>query len=549
MGQIYQHAYLTISAVGCKDSYSGCFPARHEDSYVSPGMRSLGYDTRRECSGQKSEIVDYEHTSRPGQRNRLHFFDEWLPGSLMPLPQPMTIGCFGKRFDPLEDQPLTTRGWTLQERLLSPRTVHYATDQMYFECEQSLCSEDGFDFTDLYFSLENLNTTQHCAFEQHGMFKDAGVSFIRGTHAATQQPGLQWQGGWLFLVENYSQRRLTVSLDKLSALAGVARVVADHTGDRYFAGVWASHIHEDLMWLVYTHEERFDGKKPIRGRMLGRAAPIYKIEPYEPTNPWEYHGLPVKIDLGDERGVCAGSVHLDYPDEPLPSPCYALFLDPAYAIILKAKDSEPVRDADGCEDLSRLVPKPLLTSGDINRTYCSNQNGDSNDDNYDDEDPTGEGETVWLRGDETSADLEARKPQQDVNGLQSAARGSARRDGGIFLVAAGDAARGGASARPVKHDLKTQEVLKQEDMEHVKGDQAEGSISGEDLEDWVTLRVRREDLVKHGNGDQARRPVAGEDSEGWATMRVRAKDIERVGGDQSWGPVTSEDPKVWVTIF
>ena len=195
MGQIYQHAYVTISAAGCKDSYSGCFPTRQKDSYASLGTISLGYDTPRETSGPKHETMDYELKSQPGQRNGLHLFDEWLPGSLLPFPQPMTIGSFGKRFDPLEDEPLSKRGWTLQERLLSPRNVHYATDQMYFECEHSLLSEDGFIFTDLYFSLDNLITTQHCAFEQHGLHKDLGISFVRGKHAATQLPGLRWQGG------------------------------------------------------------------------------------------------------------------------------------------------------------------------------------------------------------------------------------------------------------------------------------------------------------------------------------------------------------------
>ncbi|KAH9204844.1 hypothetical protein DL95DRAFT_271743, partial [Leptodontidium sp. 2 PMI_412] len=40
-----------------------------------------------------------------------------------------TSGCF---------PPLSTRGWTLQERVLSPRTVHYASDQLYFECESEV---------------------------------------------------------------------------------------------------------------------------------------------------------------------------------------------------------------------------------------------------------------------------------------------------------------------------------------------------------------------------------------------------------------------------
>ncbi|KIM96186.1 hypothetical protein OIDMADRAFT_88131, partial [Oidiodendron maius Zn] len=36
----------------------------------------------------------------------------------------ISIGAFGRYFDPIAEEPLSTRGWTLQERLLSPRTIH-----------------------------------------------------------------------------------------------------------------------------------------------------------------------------------------------------------------------------------------------------------------------------------------------------------------------------------------------------------------------------------------------------------------------------------------
>jgi hypothetical protein len=44
----------------------------------------------------------------------------------------------------------------------------------------------------------------------------------------------------------------------------------------------------------------------------------------------------VKIEFSDEREFCEGVVHLDIPDEHLPSPCWAFFLDPSHAIIVKS---------------------------------------------------------------------------------------------------------------------------------------------------------------------------------------------------------------------
>ena len=56
------------------------------------------------------------------------------------------IGQFGQTFDPLDGEALSTRGWALQERLLSRRILHYASDQMYFECQEGILAEDGASF-------------------------------------------------------------------------------------------------------------------------------------------------------------------------------------------------------------------------------------------------------------------------------------------------------------------------------------------------------------------------------------------------------------------
>lgn len=277
MARIYRDSYFTISASGSSDSHSGCFPRRVKNSYISPGTRCLGYETPREASGPRSHVVDYEHSSRPGERNRIYLFEEWLSGSKSPEPQITKIGDFGRSFDPISDQPLSSRGWTLQERLLSPRMIHYATDQMYFECESHLVSEDGFKFPYAPWSLKYCISTQLAGHEEHGLSKDSGISFVEGEHAELGPSG-RWSGGWLSLVEDYSKRSLSVSNDKLSAVAGVARVIAEETSDHYFAGLWARHMIEDLYWRVYPQEEYFakdaegTNKLPSKGKVLGKVA-------------------------------------------------------------------------------------------------------------------------------------------------------------------------------------------------------------------------------------------------------------------------------------
>lgn len=55
-----------------------------------------------------------------------------------------------------------------------------------------------------------------------------------------------------------------------------------------------------------------------------------------PKTDWALHGIPVYIDLDYERGRVFGTIHLDIPQEGLPEVCYAAFLDPSNAIIVRS---------------------------------------------------------------------------------------------------------------------------------------------------------------------------------------------------------------------
>jgi hypothetical protein len=78
-------------------------------------------------------------------------------------------------------------------------------------------------------------------------------------------------------VENYSKRYLTITQDKLSAVVGVARVIAEETDDHCFSRLWARHFIEDLHWRVYAQEEYFENddeglaERLAKGKVIGSA--------------------------------------------------------------------------------------------------------------------------------------------------------------------------------------------------------------------------------------------------------------------------------------
>src|SRR2546429_1663393 len=100
---------------------------------------------------------------------------------------------------------------------------------MYFECPDAIRPEDGFVFPSVFFNLDFLLRSQLIDQHEHGLSEDM-VSLIPGSDI---MQGIRWKWDWLGLVQNYSQRKLTYQQDKLTALAGLARIVAEKTGDRY----------------------------------------------------------------------------------------------------------------------------------------------------------------------------------------------------------------------------------------------------------------------------------------------------------------------------
>jgi hypothetical protein len=194
MASVYSNSYLTISVTGAKDGTVGCFPHRSAKEYI------------RTAYASKSGIK----------------------GSLLAFALPLEKEAKSQLYVEMDAEPLSERGWCFQERVLSRRILHFATDQMYYECMDGFRGEEGLYLPNRYYSV-------------HG----SADSYPHRQRIPTTNRDLdQWYG----FLWGYGSRKLTKGSDKLPALSGIAEVFSQRLGDRYVAGLWRNSIVEGLLW-------------------------------------------------------------------------------------------------------------------------------------------------------------------------------------------------------------------------------------------------------------------------------------------------------------
>ena len=212
MGDVYGRSFLTIAARAARSAQVGCFISR---TVSTASICHLSY------------LAEDDASIPPG-----------------------TISILDPTFELEEPKhsPLDTRGWVLQEKVLPPRIVHYGAQQIYWECRQKTTRQDAKYMAPVTSRFKE-------SIDIHTPFKLI-FRCIKGERELVYPP--EWSERrlelavrmtqWYRLVEEYSERSLTYTSDKLPALAGVARTFARLTGYRYLAGLWEEDILMGLLW-------------------------------------------------------------------------------------------------------------------------------------------------------------------------------------------------------------------------------------------------------------------------------------------------------------
>jgi hypothetical protein len=182
MADIYQQSFLTIAATSASNDDGGLF-FQEDDQYTSHVIRLPNNEP------SKAQIFVRK------QRDHL---------------------------EPSPENPLLKRGWTFQEQLLSPRTVHFTKNELLWKCKTIRSCECA--------------TGSHC----YGPYNEEPEEI-----------------SWRSVVEEYSGRELTYEFDKLPALSGVAKTTIEwRAGQRYLAGLWEGNLIQDLLWRSSPHTSR-----------------------------------------------------------------------------------------------------------------------------------------------------------------------------------------------------------------------------------------------------------------------------------------------------
>ncbi|KAK1750298.1 heterokaryon incompatibility protein-domain-containing protein [Echria macrotheca] len=209
MPEVYRYAFVTLAAGSAASTNQSML---QRDVGAVPGFRKPQTVWLRDASGAPlGELLLVPHN-----RTTRH----------------TSSGTWGPSPD-----PLATRAWTLQERLLASRVIYFGLGELEWtcgavelcECTPEAIRGDGADTKWRYHSANALTSREHA------------LRF------------------WYVQVRNYSKRRLTYTTDKLPAVEGLARAVGPWLGGdgikSYAAGLWLDDMARGLAWYCIPSEK------------------------------------------------------------------------------------------------------------------------------------------------------------------------------------------------------------------------------------------------------------------------------------------------------
>jgi len=222
MAEIYSNSVLTIIAAAAPSVSSGIFQQRH------PPPCTLAWSSPKKSPSSADEL-DLKGLRILPRKNRmgvcLRLRGKGPPREEVPNPKNSTWA---------------TRGWTLQEYLLSYRTLTYTQNQMLWRCPNKACWENGQSAPREVMMEDDLPSMHKYAL---------GTSKTRQqTNSISSTNTNEFYMDWYTMVGDFTKRHLSKHSDKLAAIGGIAKRMQTHTSTEYCAGLWIDDLIFGLLW-------------------------------------------------------------------------------------------------------------------------------------------------------------------------------------------------------------------------------------------------------------------------------------------------------------
>ncbi|KAI1872053.1 uncharacterized protein JN550_004256 [Neoarthrinium moseri] len=162
-------------------------------------------------------------------------------GSLILVPPLEEQLSGGVRYYNEVPEPWDLRAWTLQERLLSRRTLKFGKLQTSWICQD--------DVTDNV-TKEHVGT----------LIRSVESSLPSDPDAVESMSALERRAAclkdWYRLINMATARSLAFNVGRLPVVAGIAEIFASHLQDEYMCGNWRSNLPLELLWMAVSNQGR-----------------------------------------------------------------------------------------------------------------------------------------------------------------------------------------------------------------------------------------------------------------------------------------------------
>ncbi|KAI1761020.1 heterokaryon incompatibility protein-domain-containing protein [Hypoxylon sp. FL1150] len=236
MGDVYRYSWCNVAATGFEDSKRGMLVER-DSRVVAPLYIRRHYRYKKSLLpfAVQSMPTAGGNTFDPPAKFRSHAQEQARRTAIFPNGDYV---CFDERFwdRGITLAPLMGRGWVFQERLLSPRTLHFGADQLFWECREAE-------------SCEAFPNGLPRDFHRSATYKSerAADALGRVTDESSRKTALD---AWNAVLLSYTSAELTKQCDRLPALSGVAKDMQNVLESRYLAGLWEAALLYQLLWRL-----------------------------------------------------------------------------------------------------------------------------------------------------------------------------------------------------------------------------------------------------------------------------------------------------------